>query len=113
MMKRRVVVTGMGAVTALSCKVAELWQRVLRGESGVGPLRTIPEESLARLKVRFGGEISDWNCDGYINSKEQKRLDRFAQFGLVAGIDAVNDSGLDFTKENPWRCGVIIGSGIG
>ncbi len=113
MMKRRVVVTGMGAVTALSCKVADLWQRVLRGESGIGPVRLIPEEMLSRLKVRFAGEISDWNCDEYINSKEQKRLDRFAQFGLCAGIDAVKDSGLDFSKENPWRCGVIIGSGIG
>lgn len=113
MMKRRVVVTGMGAVTALSCKVAELWQRVLRGESGIVPIRTIPAEMLDRLKVRFAGEISDWDCSQYISSKDEKRIDRFAQFGMVAGIDAVRDSGLDFTKENPWRCGVIIGSGIG
>lgn len=113
-MKRRVVVTGMGAVTALSCKVADLWQRVLRGESGVANMRhAVAEDMLPRLKVRFAGEIADWNCDSYINSKEQKRLDRFAQFGLCAGIDAVKDSGLDFSKENPWRCGVIIGSGIG
>ncbi len=113
-MKRRVVVTGMGAVTALSCKVADLWQRVLRGESGVATMRNaVTEEMLPRLKVRFAGEIADWNCDAYMNSKEQKRLDRFAQFGLCAGIDAVKDSGLDFSKENPWRCGVIIGSGIG
>lgn len=103
----------MGAVTALSCKVAELWQRVLRGESGIVPIRTIPAEMLDRLKVRFAGEISDWDCSQYISSKDEKRIDRFAQFGMVAGIDAVRDSGLDFTKENPWRCGVIIGSGIG
>ncbi len=113
MMKRRVVVTGMGAVTALSCKVADLWQRVLRGESGVGPVRHYSRGNALAAQVRFAGEISDWNCDAYINSKEQKRIDRFAQFGLCAGIDAVRDSGLDFSKENPWRCGVIIGSGIG
>jgi 3-oxoacyl-[acyl-carrier-protein] synthase II len=109
-MKRRVVVTGIGAVTSLSCKVDDLWQRILRGESGVHALQAF---DTTEHKVKFGGDIHDWSVDGYIDRKEEKRLDRFTQFALVAGIDAVTDSGLDFTKEDPFRCGVILGSGIG
>lgn len=109
-MKRRVVVTGIGAVTSLSCKVDDLWQRILRGESGVHALRAF---DTTEHKVKFGGDIYDWSTEGYIDRKEEKRLDRFTQFAMVAGIDAVNDSGLDFTKEDLFRCGVILGSGIG
>jgi 3-oxoacyl-[acyl-carrier-protein] synthase II len=109
-MKRRVVVTGIGAVTSLSCKVDDLWQRILRGESGVHELKAF---DTTEHKVKFGGDIHDWNIEGYIDRKEEKRLDRFTQFALVAGIDAVNDSGLDFSKEDAFRCGVILGSGIG
>jgi len=109
-MKRRVVVTGIGAVTSLSCKVDDLWQRILRGESGVHPLKVF---DTTEHKVKFGGDIYDWSPDGYIDRKEVKRIDRFTQFALVAGVDAVNDSGLDFSKEDRFRCGVILGSGIG
>ncbi len=109
-MKRRVVVTGIGAVTSLSCKVDDLWQRILRGESGVHELRAFDTTG---HKVKFGGDIYDWSPDGYVDRKEEKRIDRFTQFALVAGIDAVNDSGLDFEKEDCFRCGVILGSGIG
>jgi 3-oxoacyl-[acyl-carrier-protein] synthase II len=109
-MKRRVVVTGIGAVTSLSCKVDDLWQRILRGESGVHPLKVF---DTTEHKVKFGGDIYDWSPDGYIDRKEEKRIDRFTQFALVAGVDAVNDSGLVFSKEDRFRCGVILGSGIG
>ena len=109
-MKRRVVITGIGAVTSLSCKVDDLWQRILRGESGVHALQAF---DTTEHKVKFGGDVHDWSVDGYIDRKEEKRLDRFTQFALVAGIDAVTDSGLDFSKEDPFRCGVILGSGIG
>ena len=109
-MKRRVVVTGIGAVTSLSCKVDDLWQKILRGESGVHALKAFDTTG---HKVKFGGDIHDWSTDGYVDRKEEKRIDRFTQFALVAGIDAVNDSGLDFSKEDPFRCGVILGSGIG
>ena len=64
-------------------------------------------------RVRFGGEIRNWSVDGYIEAKDVKRFDRFVQFAHVAGVNAVRDSGIDFSKENPWRCGVILGSGIG
>ena len=109
-MKRRVVVTGLGAVTSLGCKVDDLWTRVCNGESGVRPHHVVRHR---RLRVHFGGEIRNWSADGYISAKDAKRLDRFAQFALVAGIDAVRDSGIDFAKEDPFRCGVILGSGIG
>ncbi len=109
-MKRRVVVTGLGVVTSLSCKVDELFQRVVRGESGIHPLKLFSTEG---HKVRFAGDIYDWNPIEYIAAKEMKRIDRFTQFALVAGTDAVTDSGLDFAKEDSFRCGVILGSGIG
>ncbi len=107
---RRVVVTGLGVVTSLSCKVAELWQKLLAGESGIHPLRIVDP---APFKVQFGGDVYDWDPGDYIDKKELKRLDRFTQFALVAGVDAIQDSGLDFSREDSYRCGVILGSGIG
>jgi 3-oxoacyl-[acyl-carrier-protein] synthase II len=120
-MKRRVVVTGLGCVTSLACRVADLWTRLLAGESGIHPLPTIDTE---KFKVKIGGDVHDWEPerwpaafvekpDSFTEKKEIKRLDRFAQFAMVAGHEAVLDSGLDFSKEDPFRCGVILGSGIG
>ncbi len=109
-MKRRVVITGMGVTTSLSCKVDDLWNRLLAGESGVHPLKLFDTE---KHKVKFGGDIYDWLPTDYISTKELKRVDRFTQFAVVAGTDAITDSGLDFEKEDAFRCGVILGSGIG
>ncbi len=109
-MKRRVVITGLGATTSLSCKVDDLWRKIVAGESGIDELRAF---DFSDYKVRFGGEIRDWSTEGYIVPREVKRIDRFGQFALVSGIDAVNDSGLDFSKYDPFRLGVVIGSGIG
>lgn len=109
-MKRRVVVTGVGAVTGLSCKVPDLWKRILAGESGVSAIELFPTTG---FKVLFAGEIKNWSTEGYVSPKDAKRIDRFTQFAMVAGIDAVTDSGIDFSKEDPYRCGVILGSGIG
>lgn len=109
-MKRRVVVTGLGVVTSLSRQVEDLWQRINRGESGI---RAITAFDTTEFKVKFGGEISEWSVDGYISARDAKRIDRFTQFALVAAMDAVKDSGLEFAKEDPFRCGVILGSGIG
>ncbi|GIW89888.1 MAG: 3-oxoacyl-[acyl-carrier-protein] synthase 2 [Pirellulaceae bacterium] len=108
--KRRVVITGLGVVTPLGCKVDELWRRLLACESGIHPLRLFDPTP---FKVRFAGDIYDWDPSDYIDKKELKRLDRFTQFALVAAQDAVQDAGLDFSKEDPYRCGVILGSGIG
>jgi 3-oxoacyl-[acyl-carrier-protein] synthase II len=116
-MNRRVVVTGLGSVTSLGLKVEDLWRRVLAGESGIGPITlfdTAGGDMTGRpFKVNFAGEVRGWSPTGYITPKDEKRIDRFAQFALVAGIDAVKDSGIDFAREDAFRCGVIIGSGVG
>lgn len=110
-MNRRVVVTGLGIVSSLGHKVEEVWQRILRGDSGIHALTLFDTE---KFKVKFGGEIVDWAPgEEYLSAKENKRIDRFTQFALVAGVDAVRQSGLNFSQEDPFRCGVIIGSGIG
>jgi 3-oxoacyl-[acyl-carrier-protein] synthase II len=109
-MKRRVVVTGLGIVSAISNQVEDLWQKILAGESGVHALLNF---DTTEHKVKFGGEIRDWSTNGYIERREVKRVDRFAQLALVAGIEAVKDSHLDFPQEDEFRCGVILGSGVG
>ena len=110
-MKRRVVVTGLGLVTSLGRSVDVFWDRVVRGESGVGPITLF---DVAGYRVQFGGQVP-WEPEGedIAPPKELKRLDRFTQFAIAAAKDAVSDSGLDFNAEDPFRCGVVIGSGIG
>lgn len=109
-MNRRVVITGLGAVTSLSCKLDDLWDRLLKGESGIKDIRAFDTTD---FKVKFAGEIHDWSTEGYLPPKEANRLDRFAQFALVAATDAVEDAGIDLEGEDPFRCGVILGSGVG
>ena len=109
-MNRRVVVTGLGVVTSLGCKVEELWSRLCNGESGIHPIERF---DCSRFRSRFGGEIRNWSTEGYVSPKESKRLDRFTQFAVVAAIEAVRDAGWDVSGEDPNRCGVIFGSGIG
>ena len=109
-MKRRVVISGLGVVTSLSCKVDDLWSRVLAGESGIHPIRLF---DVSDFKVTIGGDIYDWNPSDYIDPKELKRLDRFTQYAIVAATDAVADSGIDFSAMDSFGSGVILGSGIG
>jgi len=109
-MKRRVVVTGLGVVTSLSCKVEDLWKRMLAGESGIHKIQLFDTTG---HKVHFGGDVYDWSAGDYMSPKDAKRIDRFTQFAMVAGIDAVRDSGIDFKTVDPFRAGVILGSGIG
>ncbi len=110
-MKRRVVLTGLGVVTSLGRAIEGFWQKLLAGESGVGPITLFGVEG---YRVQFGGQVR-WEPEkeDVAPPKELKRLDRFAQFALASAKDAVADSGLDFSKEDPYRCGVMIGSGIG
>ena len=109
-MGRRVVITGLGVVTSLSQDVNDLFQRLLAGESGIHELEIVDRD---RFKVKIGGDVYNWDPSADISNKEAKRLDRFSQFGLVAGIRAVEDSGIEFDSEDVRRCGVILGSGIG
>ena len=109
-MKRRVVVTGLGVVTSLSLKVEDLWTRLLAGESGIHHLKCVETEL---FKVKIGGDVHNWDPSEILDPREVKRIDRFTQFALVAGTQAVADSGLNFENEDVHRCGVVLGSGIG
>jgi 3-oxoacyl-[acyl-carrier-protein] synthase II len=109
-MTRRVVITGMGTVNPLSSGVAGYWHGLCAGRSAVS---LIEQFDTAAFKVRFAGEVKHFAPEDVLDAKAVRRLDRFAQFALVAAVEAVKDSGLDFSKEDPFRCGVIFGSGIG
>lgn len=110
-MKRRVVITGMGVVTSLGETVEEMWGALCAGRSGIGP---ITRWDMSAYPVRFGGECTGFDVTRYgVEKREVKKLDRFAQFGIAAAVSAVRNAGVDFTKEDAFRCGVIIGSGIG
>lgn len=106
----RVVITGLGCVTPLGCNVETVWKKVCDGESGI---RTISDESLRCFRSKIAGECLEFTTEGYLDQKDAKRIDRFVQYAMVAAIDAVNQSGLDFEKENRNRCASIIGSGVG
>lgn len=110
-MSRRVVVTGMSVITALGSEVSEFWERLCAGKSGVGRLERF---DCSDFKVNFGGEVKDFRPEEHFDSKEAKRLDRFSQFALAAAQKAIAQSGIQFKEvDDPYRCGVIIGSGIG
>lgn len=110
MSQRRVVITGLGWVTSLGLDVQRVWSDLIAGRSGI---RNITRWDTSRHDVKFGGEVADWDGGPNLDKREAKRLDRFSQFAVNAAIDAVRDAGLDFAKEDPWRCGSIIGTGIG
>jgi len=108
--KRRVVVTGLGMVTPVGNTVDETWTNILDGKSGI---TAIQHFDTSNFSVRIGGSIKNLPLDDYIPRKEQKKMDPFIHYGLVAGIQAINDSGIDFSQEDMNRIGVAIGSGIG
>ncbi len=109
-MTRRVVITGMGTVNPLGTDLKGFWQGLCAGRSGIGELTLFDNSA---FKVHFGGQVRDWQPDTVLDARAARRLDRFAQFALASAITAVKDSGLDFSREDPARCGAIIGSGIG
>lgn len=109
-MTRRAVITGMGTVNSLCSDVPGFWEALLAGRSGVG---RIEQFDTTDFKVHFGGEVKSFNPEAKLDAKTARHLDRFAQFALIAAIDAVADSGLELGREDPFRCGVILGSGIG
>ena len=109
-MKRRVVITGLGLVTPLGCRVDQVWNRLVAGESGIRPITAF---DTTNHKVKFGGEAAEWDPSNLIEHREFKRLDRFTHFAITAAVDCIAQSGLDFTKFDTTRCGCILGSGIG
>jgi 3-oxoacyl-[acyl-carrier-protein] synthase II len=110
MTRRRVVITGLGTVNPLGLNVPDYWRGLLAGRSGIAPITLF---DTGPFKVQFGGEVKNFDPSAVIDARTVRHLDRFTQFALVAAAEAVRDSGLTFEKEDPFRCGCILGSGIG
>lgn len=110
MQERRVVITGMGALTPIGNTVEEFWTSLLAGKSGAGPITRF---DASRHSCRIAAELKGWDVANHINPKEARRMDPFVQYAVAAAKMAMADSGLEVTPENAARVGVLVGSGIG
>ena len=110
MERRRVVITGLGAVTPIGLTAAESWQAVRNGVCGIGP---ITQFDASDMKVKLAAEVKGFAAENYLPKPEAKRMGRFTQFAVVSAREALADSGLNTEAEDLDRCGVIISSGIG
>jgi 3-oxoacyl-[acyl-carrier-protein] synthase II len=108
--KRRVVITGLGIISPVGSTVKSAWDTIVSGESGIGP---ITKFDVSAFPVRFGGSVRDFDVTQYITPKDARRMDEFMHYGVAAGIQAVTDSGIDFSKLDADRCGAVCGAGIG
>ena len=108
--RRRVVVTGLGVVSPVGNNVATAWNNLLAGKSGI---TRISKFDPGQFSSQIAGEVKDFDVAEFLSPKEARRMDTFIQYGLVAGIEAFKDSGLEVTEQNAERIGVSIGSGIG
>jgi len=108
--KRRVVVTGMGMLSPVGNTVESSWKALLAGQSGIV---NIDHFDATNFSTRFAGLVKDFNCEEYMTKKDARKMDLFIQYGVAAGIQALDDSALTITEENAPRVGVAIGSGIG
>jgi 3-oxoacyl-[acyl-carrier-protein] synthase II len=109
-LKRRVVVTGIGLVTPCGIGTDNVWNNILSGKSGIGPITRFDTE---RFDTKFAGEVKDFNPEDYIQPKEVKKMDLFIHYALAAAHIAMKDSGLDMGKEDSERVGVVVGTGLG
>ncbi|OIR00008.1 3-oxoacyl-[acyl-carrier-protein] synthase 2 [mine drainage metagenome] len=110
MARRRVVVTGLGAITPVGVGVAETWQNIVAGKSGIGRITRFDPSAFA---CQVAGEVKGFEVTQYLPAKDARRMDRFVHLGLAAGMEAFRDSGLTVTEQNAERIGVCISSGIG
>ncbi|VTU01526.1 3-oxoacyl-acp synthase : 3-oxoacyl-[acyl-carrier-protein] synthase 2 OS=uncultured Acidobacteria bacterium A2 PE=3 SV=1: ketoacyl-synt: Ketoacyl-synt_C [Gemmataceae bacterium] len=110
MTRRRAVITGLGTVNPLGLNVPTYWRALLAGQSGIAPITLF---DTAAFKVKFGGEVKKFDPAVAVDPRDARRSDRFTLFAIVAAAEAVRDSGLDFAKEDAFRCGCVLGSGIG
>ena len=110
MSKRRVVITGLGMVCPVGLTVEESWKNILEGQSGIATLTNLETEGQS---VSFGGSVKDFEITNFISPKDAKKMDTFIHYGMAAGIQAIEDSGIEVTEENAERIGVAIGAGIG
>jgi 3-oxoacyl-[acyl-carrier-protein] synthase II len=110
MQLKRVVVTGLGALTPIGNNIEEYWEGLKNGKSGSAPITYYDTE---KFKVKFACELKNYNAEDYFDRKEARKLDRFAQYALISSDEAIKDSGLDLDKIDKFRTGVIWGAGIG
>lgn len=110
MSKRRVVVTGLGLLTPVGNTVEESWKNIIAGKSGIAPITVFDASG---FNAQISGSVKNFDASLYIKPKDQKKMDIFIHYGLAAGIQALDDSGIEVTDENSERIGVAIGSGIG
>jgi len=108
--KRRVVITGMGIVCPVGLNLSESWSNIKAGVSGIAPIEHFDTSAFS---VKFGGTVKNFDATDYLSAKDMKKMDTFIHYGIAAGTQAIQDSGLEVTEENSWRIGVSIGSGIG
>jgi len=108
--KRRVVITGMGAVTPVGLTVAETWKNIVAGNSGIRPITSF---DVSAFPVRFGGSVEGFDITEYVPKKDARKMDTFIHYGVAAGTQAIRDSGLEVTEANAGRIGVSVGAGIG
>jgi 3-oxoacyl-[acyl-carrier-protein] synthase II len=109
-MRKRVVITGAGAVSPVGNSLPDTWEALIAGKSGAAIITSF---DASKLKTHFAAEVKGFDISQYLGSKEGRRLDRFAQFAMVSTLEAVSQAGLTVTNENRDRIGVLIGSGIG
>ncbi|WP_413379625.1 beta-ketoacyl-ACP synthase II [Alkalihalobacillus sp. 1P02AB] len=110
MEKKRVVITGLGAVTPLGNDAETTWSQAIAGVSGIGPITRVPAEN---FPISVSGEVKDFDPTIFVDKKDARKMDRFTQFAVASSLMALKDSGLEITEENAGRVGVWIGSGIG
>ena len=108
--RRRVVVTGLGCVSPVGNTISSAWQALLSGQSGIA---TVTKFDASAFATTFAGEVKGFQVEDYIPAKEARHMDTFIHFGMAAGIQAMQDSGLEVTEANAERIGVMVGSGIG
>ena len=107
---RRIAVTGLGLLTPVGNDVASSWEAIRNGKSGIKPITRF---DVSEFTTRFGGSLQDFDRDSYIAPKEARRMDEFMHYGISAGVQALQDSGLEEGNFDPERFGVAVGSGIG
>ena len=110
MNKKRVVVTGMGAITPIGNTVDEFWKSVKEGKLGFGPITRFDTTD---YKCHIAAEVKDFDGKEYMDFKAAKRMELFSQYAVAASKEAMEDAGIDMAKEDPYRVGCAIGSGIG
>ncbi|MFJ2990269.1 beta-ketoacyl-ACP synthase II [Collimonas sp. NPDC087041] len=108
--ERRVVITGLGCISPVGNTIADAWSAIISGKSGIA---AITKFDATAFSTRFAGEVKGFNIEDYIPAKEARHMDTFIHYGMAAGMQAMQDSGLEVTEANAERIGVIIGSGIG